>query len=43
MDDLGDYDYVGESPSIRREWIEIRRIMSQEIAGWVSLHTEGVD
>ena len=32
-----------ESPSMRREWIEIRRCRTYSIFERVSLHAEGVD
>ena len=31
------------SPSMRREWIEICRVMLCPVCQWVSLHAEGVD
>ena len=32
-----------KSPSIRREWIEMRKNKKKQVRKWVSLHTEGVD
>ena len=32
-----------ESPSIRREWIEMKMVDDTIRKYWVSLHTEGVD
>ena len=34
---------TNESPSTRREWIEILKSANDEMASPVSLHTEGVD
>ena len=44
MDEFTAYSqYVEQSPSTRRAWIEIWETYWQTEQGWVTLHPEGVD